>query len=640
MLEEFVLAPVFGGFVREALHELMRLGGQTVIYCEEATGEAAALEYSMRKCMVQVKPRPPILLPPATWKPEEGSWVDKDQPPLPDYALHFFSTRLTTERKETRNTRIVIVGNSDTAKGFLEEMLLLPDVIFPHITMVIHGTAADGGGGVGGSLALSHTFASGELNRLALDGKVNTLNGRLHDIDREARMVVLDGDSLLGYDYLILATGLQESAVTSLSSSQQALNGVWSLSNDANLTSMDETAPTASKVLIYGDTLQAYGAIDRVISAGAAPAAVALVLPPKAAGVSGCFGSEEVELLVQQHLAGQGITIYQGYSLTGVEGNAEGSLVSAMFDADGKPTNITCDGLACYAAPNTDTSVARALNENAVVYDGRLVINAIFQSNDPAIMAAGSVTKFSRRYGAKQPSVALFNSREVGATLGKTVLDIAMFDGANLDADTAPTFTRAKSKGCMLPGGLQFFCTAAPGPAPAASEGRDLITDAPAADGSTRYTSVHVSKFDVVESISYLGTEELEWPNLQQLVGLPQGYINRLVMHFDEGLVTDLPSWFRQPCSMALYHDRFGELVTALKAELSSRDDVKSLIEELQAWADSKGKSALDNAALAEKRDGLVSKLETGSRRLAMDLTTQFVRNNGSTLWMILEAEA
>lgn len=638
VLLEFVLAPVFGGFMREALHELMRQGGHTVMYCEESTAPGAALDYSMRKCMVQLKPRAPIVLPPeATMLAMPEYQHGKQPPPAPDYALHVFSTRLISERKETRNTRIVIVGNSDTAKGLLEEILLLPDVIFPHITMVVHGTAADGSGGVGSNLALSHCFAGDELARLALDGKVNTLHGRMEDIDRDQRMIVLDGDSLLGYDYLILTTGLQESAVTSLGA-RSSLAGVWSLSNDVNIAAMEAAAPTASKVLIYGDTVQAYGAIDRVISAGAAPAAVALVVPPRADGVASCFGSQELELLVHQHLASQGITIYQGYTLTAVEGNSEGSLVSAMFDADGKATNITCDGLACYAAPNTDLSVARALNENAVVYDGRLVINAIFQSNDPAIMAAGSVTKFSRRYGAKQPPVQYFNSREVGAALGRTVLDIAMFDGAHLDADTVPKFSKAKSKGCLLPGGLHYFCTAAPGHQ-ASAEGRDLVTDSPGTDGSPRYTCVHVDKFDVVTSISYLGTEQLEWANLQKLVGLPQGYCNRLVLHFDEGLIDDLPAWFRQPWAMALYHDRFAELVTALKAELASRDDVKSLVEELTAWVDSKDKTELDSAELAKKRDGLVSKLDTSSRRLAMDWTTEFVRNNGAMLWMILEEQ-
>ena len=85
-----------------------------------------------------------------------------------------------------------------------------------------------------------------------------------------------------------------------------------------------------------------------------------------------------------------------------------------------------------------------------------------------------------------------------------------------------------------------------------------------------------------------------------KLIGLPQGYLNRLVTHFDEGLV-DLPTWFRQPwcmyashgqflsrqtcassglivrldCVRALYHDRFHELMSALKAEHECVGDVR-----------------------------------------------------------------
>jgi len=99
-----------------------------------------------------------------------------------------------------------------------------------------------------------------------------------------------------------------------------------------------------------------------------------------------------------------------------------------VFESEGKSQGITCDVLGCFADPNTDTGVAKALNDNALVYDGRLVVNALFQSNDPAVMAAGSVTKFSRRYGRSSP-VQFYNSREVGTRLGKTVIDLAIFDG-------------------------------------------------------------------------------------------------------------------------------------------------------------------------------------------------------------------
>ena len=84
------------------------------------------------------------------------------------------------------------------------------------------------------------------------------------------------------------------------------------------------------------------------------------------------------------------------------------------------------------------------------------------------------------------------------------------------------------------------------------------------------------------------------------------------------------------------------------------------LTDELTAWADSKDKTELDTTALAAKREGLVAQLSAESKRMAMDLTSEFVRNNGtrpghschscafvdvgcvvragSMLWMIMEA--
>jgi len=472
----------------------------------------------------------------------------------------------------------------------------------------------------------------------------------------------------------LVCTGLQESSAESLGPAAESLTGVWSLSNDDNISAMEAAAPTASKVVIYGDTLQAYGALQRVIAAGASPGSVALVTPPAAEGAANCFSSTDVENLVGGHLEGLGVTLYQGYTLTGVEGNAEGCLASAVFESEGKSQGITCDVLGCFADPNTDTGVAKALNDNALVYDGRLVVNALFQSNDPAVMAAGSVTKFSRRYGRSSP-VQFYNSREVGTRLGKTVIDLAIFDGANLDADTLPSFTQAKAKGCILPGlgdDLHFFCAALPGGKQGAggTEGRHLTTQSTAADGSPSYCSVYVDKFDAVESITYLGTERLEWANLMKLIGLPQvlaafpcvwlrhvcqaasavncswldgflpqGYINRLVMHFDEKLVPSLTDWFRQPWAMALYHDRFPELVQALKADLKGQSDVAALVQELMEWAERRDQSEMTTEALATLRQPLVSKLDVSSRRLAKKLTEDYVQNNVSMLWMIMEAE-
>ena len=75
---------------------------------------------------------------------------------------------------------------------------------------------------------------------------------------------------------------------------------------------------------------------------------------------------------------------------------------------------MSCDVLGCFHAPNVDPDIAKALNDNALVYDGRLVVNSCFQTNDPSVLAAGSLAKYSRRYGKQLPLEA-YNAREVGA---------------------------------------------------------------------------------------------------------------------------------------------------------------------------------------------------------------------------------
>lgn len=55
-----------------------------------------------------------------------------------------------------------------------------------------------------------------------------------------------------------------------------------------------------------------------------------------------------------------------------------------------------------------------AVNDACLVFDGRLVIDASFHTNDVSIRGAGPVTKFQRSYHAEQWTHGNFNSKEVG----------------------------------------------------------------------------------------------------------------------------------------------------------------------------------------------------------------------------------
>lgn len=83
-----------------------------------------------------------------------------------------------------------------------------------------------------------------------------------------------------------------------------------------------------------------------------------------------------------------------------------------------------------------DHDAFRSINNSFLVFDSRLVVDASFCTNDPAIFGAGPLTKFSCGYHADRWSHAYFDSRQVGQELAATLLP--MFD-PTLEAPEEPS---------------------------------------------------------------------------------------------------------------------------------------------------------------------------------------------------------
>ena len=75
---------------------------------------------------------------------------------------------------------------------------------------------------------------------------------------------------------------------------------------------------------------------------------------------------------------------------------------------------IYCQVLFSYTPKRVDLEAFRAVNDACLVFDGKLVIDATFHTNDIAIRSAGSLTKYQRRYHAEPWTHKNFNSKEVG----------------------------------------------------------------------------------------------------------------------------------------------------------------------------------------------------------------------------------
>ena len=116
-----------------------------------------------------------------------------------------------------------------------------------------------------------------------------------------------------------------------------------------------------------------------------------------------------------------------------------------------------------------------------MVYDGRLVIDNDFHTNDSCIRAAGKMTKYKRSYFVDGWSHACFNQKEIGADLAFKMLklvdptlildesDEEHTDSARLASNEPdervliPLYKKPVVNYAYLPGGFYYLNVTRPG---------------------------------------------------------------------------------------------------------------------------------------------------------------------------------
>jgi len=248
-----------------------------------------------------------------------------------------------------------------------------------------------------------------------------------------------------------------------------------------------------------------------------------------------------------------------------------------------------CQLLVCVGPKQVERATFDAINGNSLVYDGRLVVDTHFCTNDKAVYAAGVITKFSRRYRSKL-QMSTVSGRECGAKLAEAllpVLDPLSTNGSGTEAPL-PTFTKPKVVAGVLPGPLHYVSIVRPIPGcetylkmkAHSSFGRQLVTDDN--DDNFSFCCVTLDKTGCIQAITYLGLKPVEDTNWACLVGLPESALNNLAPRFDEGVISDLPAFLRQNWAVALYHDRFGEFQGVLRSELEADEGFKEAMDKLR----------------------------------------------------------
>ncbi|XP_075123727.1 cilia- and flagella-associated protein 61 [Leptodactylus fuscus] len=597
-LHHYALNPIFRHYGRHFLKEILRLSHKSSLYYPVyppydkhqfknpcAHSLTSALHY-----MVPVRPRRQIVYPLEKLGINAPSkQVSKDQAA---YALYHINRKLTLEPKLTINARIVVVGASDVGISFLETLVLCPHLKFNNIILIsTHGLPGNTSCTDQSFLASSHCYNDKDYALMSLRSWVNVVVGKMTGIDRAAKFVIVSNDRKVPYDHLILSTGQQYQVpcpsgvdISKLLTNQDVPDcskHIYAGKIPSNLFTLhdgddcvtainwlkDNVVNQKGNVIVYGNTLDSYTTVATLMSLGICSARIHFVQPPLISNVT-CFNNYAIEEAVQKGLSTAGVTTYYNCKLAQWnDGGDPEPICNASFTTDSKPLKLSCIAFFSFSEKRVDYDAFKAINSACLVYDGKLVIDTTFHTNDSSIRAAGPLTKYSNRYYINEWSHSNFSSKEIGVQLAATMLPL--FDPTleptgepSRECDKLiPIYKGPTIQGGLLPGGYYYLHVAKPAiPSPLQAQmaqpnyGQEVITGK-ALNGD--YFRLHIGQYSMVEAITCLSLKPFPVSNLICLYGQHERLLNNLCSRYKEGLIQDLYSYFMEAWCMAIYHDRF-----------------------------------------------------------------------------------
>ncbi|XP_017312261.1 cilia- and flagella-associated protein 61 isoform X2 [Ictalurus punctatus] len=594
---QFALNPIFQHYAKHFLKEALRLAHKSCLYYRvypSYHSDKRVTAHSLTavlSCMVPVRPRHQIIYPLEDLGINAPStFITTEQVP---YALNHINRKLTMEPKVNINAKIVVVGASDTGLAFLEALAFCPHLQFNNLTLISpHGLPEHLSTDNMSFLVASHCYNQRDHAQLSLCSWVNVLKGKMTAIDRKMTRVQVNGDHYIPYDQLILCTGQQyqmlcptgiDISTWSLTSSvpEQRIrrytghipSNLFTLNDQQDCTQayhwlMENFVLQEGNAVVYGDTIDVYTCVETLLQMGVTGFRIHVV-HQTAAGSLSCFQSLTVDQAVRTALEKQDVHVHHNCLLAQMnDGQHPEPLTSVSFTTDGLPFRLECAVFFNFFHKGVDYDSFKAVNSTYLLFDGRLVIDSTFQTNDCKIHAAGPLTKLSRSCYADQWSHSYFNSKEVGQELATMLLHL--FDPTleppakpAPDADRLiPIYKQSKITGGKLPGGYHYLHVTKPSgytdvsPSVSSTQGRSIAT------GSVEtgnYFQLQFSRYNMVENITCLSFNPLPVSNYLCLYGKHQLLLNRLYARFDEELIQDLYSYFRESWCMAIFHDRFAD---------------------------------------------------------------------------------
>ncbi|KAL6419679.1 hypothetical protein ACFW04_001261 [Cataglyphis niger] len=362
-------------------------------------------------------------------------------------------------------------------------------------------------------------------------------------------------------------------------------------------------------IFFYGCNIDCYCALAGLIKFGVNPSWITLIKPKSHNMHDNVFLSDcEVHETVMNAILQDEIQVLCEWTMIDwvliKDDNGKLMIESITIEKEGEVKNLVCDALFNFYEKTINLNSFLAFTRAGLVFDGLLVINLECRTNDPFIFAAGTMTKYSRRFYSESRQHQYYNSVEIGERLAeilRRVIDIHRRGEQEEEKVhlTLPIFRKPIVIACILPGGYYYLHMHKPGKKTwdemtsedvkicsskiiptnncigvidfDIAQGESLITGS--CTSEIGYFRIGLSAYDSVETVTCFNRKIFQVQNMIALYGKHESMLNELKFRFQNSYISDFFAYFREPWAAAIFHDKFECLRVENRATLLSQMD-------------------------------------------------------------------
>ncbi|KAG5313447.1 CFA61 protein, partial [Acromyrmex insinuator] len=488
----------------------------------------------------------------------EGNDVANDE-----FSLFMTSPRLAMMPRTIIDTRIVVVGASDCGIAFAEYLSLRLTQRYRQLTNLTlispNGIPFDNESSSDCCeylLPFRGRFHSGYRRYVVARTWLNIIYGTMAAIDRVEKYVTVMNQGNIAYDYLILTCGLQYQNSTlweEIKMEKQEKNEVqdqmpWNcltVNNDkeastcfGKIRKLTRDFKERKAILFYGCNIDCYCTLGGLIKLGVEPSWITLIESSSFKSYNtrdqAFFHDYEVNKVVADAILRSGVQVFSewtviDWTLTENEQSSDAKLImikSITIEKEEKKKKLYLSNLKYknrLLIPVIIYTVS-AFCRAGLVFDGSLIIDSECRTNDPFIFAAGTMTKYSRKFYADVWQHKYYNSMEVGERLGQILWKVIEWDVQVSEQVSkkkevmhlTPSIFRAPIvTACILPGDYHYLHVCKPGKATWDNTtkinhnnyGNTFITGS--CKSEIGYFRIRLNMYDTVESVTCVSRKKL-----------------------------------------------------------------------------------------------------------------------------------